>query len=176
MGQPSPSDGATALEKASAAAVAKLNSEGRAVVTYHKHFALINVYAPTSSRQRVYGRLPFKQLFHEALVGLTADIKSRGIHVVIAGDLNVSYRAVDLDISSTVISLDDLEGMLPAPSGSALHRVGAALPAVRAALATVKVERVSNADAKRQLWGARFDAYAGVAPGCNTRLQKLRHT
>ena len=155
--------GTTAYDAVLAAAstiAERLNNEGRALLTVHQHFALINVYAPTSSRQKLYGSLQHKISFHEAISGLIREIKSQGIPVVLAGDLNLSYRAQDVHLGHVAVPLKDLQG-----PGPAFAKLRGCVPQIERVLGSLTLRPVTS---RRKSWAATVmsgDAKRSVLKG-----------
>lgn len=71
----------------------ELDSEGRCIITDHGAFVLVNVYAPAASSDG--DRLSFKWQYHEALRRKVRQLLLSGVHVIVAGDLNVSHTQLD---------------------------------------------------------------------------------
>jgi len=80
--------------------------EGRAVLTDHGRFIIINVYVPNSGPGSV--RLPFKLRFLAALRRRMQAERARGKAVVLLGDLNMSYRPQDYHRKWRSLQLDQL--------------------------------------------------------------------
>jgi AP endonuclease 2 len=70
-----------------------LRDEGRAVITDHGLFVLINVYVPAVS---VEGRARFKLAFCRALELKVRALRLKGRHVIIVGDWNIAPAAIDV--------------------------------------------------------------------------------
>lgn len=70
----------------------KIVEEGRCVITDHRRFVLINIYAPAVS---VEGRIAFKMQFLHALRAKVQALQQAGRMVVIAGDFNICPARVD---------------------------------------------------------------------------------
>lgn len=66
--------------------LALMRDEGRIVITDHKRFVLVNIYAPAVS---VEGRYAFKLAFNRALELKMRAFRSAGRHVIVAGDFNL---------------------------------------------------------------------------------------
>lgn len=72
-----------------------VDSEGRALLTDHGSFVLINVYCPAFGREDQDGRSGFKRRFHEALSARCEALLRRGRQVLLVGDLNVTALPID---------------------------------------------------------------------------------
>lgn len=73
---------------------AELNSEGRAILTRHPGFSILNVYTPNAGSGRQ--RLPAQLAFLEACkLCLRNERNMRGLPVVMGGDFNLTYRGID---------------------------------------------------------------------------------
>ncbi|KAG5464376.1 hypothetical protein LSCM1_00559 [Leishmania martiniquensis] len=84
----------------------EFNEEGRAVVTHHSAFVLVNVYVPNA---RGGARQFFKHRFLHALEEkMEALRKETGKPVILVGDLNMTYRAHDAAWSLRRIHLGSL--------------------------------------------------------------------
>ena len=74
-------------------AVGDVDNEGRALLTDHGTFVLVNIYAPASGRE---GERPgYKRAFHEALSARCDALHRRGRQVLLLGDLNVVALPID---------------------------------------------------------------------------------
>eukprot|EP01044_Picomonas_judraskeda_P003432 COSAG03_NODE_282_length_9474_cov_2.398720_7_plen_595_part_00 len=73
-----------------------VDSEGRAVLTDHGSFVLVNVYCPAFGREDQGGRAGFKKRFHEALTARCEALLRRGRQVLLVGDLNVTALPIDV--------------------------------------------------------------------------------
>lgn len=80
-----------------------VRGEGRAVITDHGAFVLINVYVPAVS---VEDRVFFKQSFLSALESKACALNSAGRKVVIAGDFNICPDVID---RAEPVKLQDLK-------------------------------------------------------------------
>lgn len=72
-----------------------VDSEGRALLTDHGSFVLVNVYCPAFGREDQDGRSGFKRRFHEALSARCEALLRRGRQVLLVGDLNVTALPID---------------------------------------------------------------------------------
>jgi AP endonuclease-2 len=70
-----------------------IDSEGRCLITDHREFVLLNCYVPALSCTDE--RYEFKLAFHEALRQRVAALQAAGRKVIVAGDLNVTHKAID---------------------------------------------------------------------------------
>lgn len=71
---------------------ADLDREGRAMITDHGSFLLLNIYAPCGSDSRYEFKLKYHNLLESTCLML------RNIHskpVIVVGDLNVAHRVID---------------------------------------------------------------------------------
>eukprot|EP00873_Tetraselmis_striata_P013488 jgi/Tetstr1/433752/TSEL_022971.t2 len=74
----------------------ELDREGRAIVTDHGAFVLINLYGPAlSMEESLEERLKFKLRFYEALELRVRSLQGEGRHVVVVGDFNISPKPID---------------------------------------------------------------------------------
>lgn len=80
--------------------------EGRAIVTDHGKFVVVNVYVPNSGPGSV--RLPFKLKFLASLRQRMQMERAKGKAVILVGDLNMSYRPQDYHRKWRSLQLDDL--------------------------------------------------------------------
>ena len=71
-----------------------VDSEGRALLTDHGAFVLLNLYCPASGRE--VERKGYKRRFHEAVSVRCANLRQRGRQVLVVGDLNVAPLALDV--------------------------------------------------------------------------------
>eukprot|EP00898_Chlorokybus_atmophyticus_P007263 jgi/Chlat1/7538/Chrsp62S07032 len=74
----------------------ELQNEGRLVLTDHGTFVLINCYVPNAGPAPTRPRLRQKTAFLRALHEMALRLEGEGRNIVIAGDLNVAHRQVDL--------------------------------------------------------------------------------
>lgn len=81
---------------------AKLDAEGRCLVTDHDSFVLFNVYAPNASSPERY---LFKLRFLSALRRAVQEQQRLGKRVVICGDLNLAPRAKDMNLAARWIDV-----------------------------------------------------------------------
>ena len=73
-----------------------VDSEGRAILTDHGSFVLVNVYCPAFGREDQGGRAGFKKRFHQALTARCETLLRRGRQVLLVGDLNVTALPIDV--------------------------------------------------------------------------------
>eukprot|EP01127_Copromyxa_protea_P019379 TRINITY_DN6265_c0_g1_i4.p1 TRINITY_DN6265_c0_g1~~TRINITY_DN6265_c0_g1_i4.p1 ORF type:complete len:354 (-),score=50.30 TRINITY_DN6265_c0_g1_i4:67-1128(-) len=71
----------------------ELNTEGRTVMTDHKHFVLFNCYFPNATKGE--DRLKYKMDFCTSLEKLCHDLKAQGRQVIVVGDLNIAHHPID---------------------------------------------------------------------------------
>jgi exonuclease III len=93
-----------------------LDDEGRALVTVHGSLAIVNVYVPCGGGES-------KLKFLKATRDVARDLRRRGLHVVLLGDLNLSRRACDVSFKWRFASLSPPCPQLPCTVASALPRL-----------------------------------------------------
>jgi AP endonuclease 2 len=74
--------------------IARLDTEGRCVITDHRAFVLFNVYFPAGGSGEE-SRLAFKAQFNAAFELRVRALLASGRDVVVVGDVNIAHRAVD---------------------------------------------------------------------------------
>ncbi|KAI9021286.1 Endonuclease/exonuclease/phosphatase [Hyaloraphidium curvatum] len=67
--------------------------EGRAVMTDHGDFLLINIYAPCTIRQE---RREYKQKWMGLLVERVKELRAEGKRVIVVGDFNIAHTSLDV--------------------------------------------------------------------------------
>lgn len=77
---------------------ADLKAEGRIVITEHRNFVLLNVYAPNAGDCHVRPRLDFKMRWFDALRQKITELTMRGRHVILMGDLNIPRSRSDVSM------------------------------------------------------------------------------
>ncbi|KJP86139.1 hypothetical protein AK88_04190 [Plasmodium fragile] len=88
--------------------VSDLFTEGRVLITVHKQFVLVNVYAPYSGCN--YNRLDYKMRFLHAVRSKLLELRiTTGLPIILVGDLNISFRNRDVYYMSNVINLNELQ-------------------------------------------------------------------
>eukprot|EP00892_Ulva_mutabilis_P000637 jgi/Ulvmu1/10574/UM065_0028.1 len=75
---------------------ADLKSEGRVVITEHRNFVLINVYAPNAGDSLQRPRLEFKMRWFDALRQKITHLTMKGRQVILVGDLNIPRSKADV--------------------------------------------------------------------------------
>jgi exonuclease III len=93
-----------------------LDDEGRALVTVHGGLAIVNVYVPCGDGEA-------KTRFLKATREVACGLRSRGLHVVLLGDLNASRRARDTCFKWRYVSLAPPCPLLPMSVTSAQPRL-----------------------------------------------------
>lgn len=76
-----------------------VDSEGRALLTDHGAFVLVNVYCPAFGREGQDGRSGYKRRFHEALSQRCRALLRQGRQILLVGDLNVIALPIDASIA-----------------------------------------------------------------------------
>ncbi|GAB68407.1 exodeoxyribonuclease III, partial [Plasmodium cynomolgi strain B] len=93
----------TSLRRAS-----DLFNEGRVLITIHKQFVLVNVYAPYSGCN--YNRLDYKMRFLHAVRSKLLELRiTTGLPIILVGDLNISFRNRDVHYLNNIVNLDELQ-------------------------------------------------------------------
>ncbi|ANQ10541.1 Uncharacterized protein PCOAH_00048360 [Plasmodium coatneyi] len=88
--------------------VSDLFNEGRVLITIHKQFVLVNIYAPYSGCN--YNRLDYKMRFLHAVRCKLLELRiTTGLPIVLVGDLNISFRNRDVHYLNNVVNLDELQ-------------------------------------------------------------------
>ncbi len=72
----------------------RFDVEGRALITEHPGFTLINAYFP--SGQRGHERVAYKLEFYDALLAHCNSLRADGHHLVVCGDFNTAHQPIDL--------------------------------------------------------------------------------
>ena len=72
----------------------RFDSEGRTIIADFGEFVLFNIYFPNGKRSAE--RLQYKMDFYDAFLDYAEDIKRRGKHVVVCGDVNTAHTEIDL--------------------------------------------------------------------------------
>lgn len=73
---------------------ARFDVEGRALVTEHQGFTLVNGYFP--SGQRGHERVGYKLEFYDALLAHCIGLQAEGHQIIVCGDLNTAHQPIDL--------------------------------------------------------------------------------
>eukprot|EP00053_Salpingoeca_punica_P012324 m.110342 g.110342 ORF g.110342 m.110342 type:complete len:739 (-) comp15914_c1_seq1:710-2926(-) len=85
---------------------AALDAEGRCIFTDHGSFVIFNVYVPNDGPDSC--RLPLKMRFLRALRKSMAAARQQGKTVLLAGDLNISRRPLDVFPDWRRLDIDNL--------------------------------------------------------------------
>lgn len=81
--------------------------EGRLLITVHKQFIIVNTYIPYSGYR--YEKLDYKMMFLHMLRAKLIQLRiSTGLPIILLGDLNISFRNLDVHFLSNYINLHDL--------------------------------------------------------------------
>lgn len=72
----------------------EFDDEGRTIVADFDDFILVSAYFPNS--QDAGARLDYKLRYCGAILALCEDLRTKGRHVVVAGDYNIAHRPIDL--------------------------------------------------------------------------------
>ncbi|SPJ12684.1 exodeoxyribonuclease III, putative [Plasmodium sp. DRC-Itaito] len=87
--------------------VSEFFNEGRILITIHKHFIIVNIYAPYSGHN--YERLAYKIRFFHAVRAKILQLRIvTGLPIILLGDFNISYRNKDIYYLNNIINLDIL--------------------------------------------------------------------
>ncbi|SOV19048.1 exodeoxyribonuclease III, putative [Plasmodium gaboni] len=87
--------------------VSEFFNEGRILITMHKHFIIVNIYAPYSGHN--YERLDYKIRFFHAVRAKILQLRIvTGLPIILLGDFNISYRNKDIYYLNNIIDLDIL--------------------------------------------------------------------
>ncbi|SOV83030.1 exodeoxyribonuclease III, putative [Plasmodium sp. gorilla clade G3] len=87
--------------------VSEFFNEGRILITMHKHFIIVNIYAPYSGHN--YERLDYKIRFFHAVRAKILQLRIvTGLPIILLGDFNISYRNKDIYYLNNIINLDIL--------------------------------------------------------------------
>ncbi len=70
------------------------DAEGRILAADYKRFVLINIYFPNGKSSRE--RLQYKLDFYDACLDYLDELKRKGRHVVLCGDVNTAHNEIDL--------------------------------------------------------------------------------
>ena len=85
---------ASPLQVTSAFDVDALSGEGRVLAVDYGDFVLLNVYFPNGKSSAE--RLKYKLDFYDAFLDFVEEIKQKGKHIVICGDVNTAHKEIDL--------------------------------------------------------------------------------
>jgi len=73
---------------------AKLDTEGRVLITQYEHFTLYNIYFPNGKKDEI--RLRYKLAFYDAILEDLETRRLRGEKLIICGDYNTAHQEIDL--------------------------------------------------------------------------------
>lgn len=100
-----------------------LNEQGRALLTDHGAFVVLNIYAPFVGNKEdsaeVHDKLNFLQELGQAMDNLLAE----GKRVVLCGDLNLTHRGIDQRSHRRLLWVDE-SGMIDIDTSSAVDKGG----------------------------------------------------
>ena len=72
----------------------KFDNEGRTIIADFGTFVLFDIYFPNGKRSDE--RLLYKMDFYDVFLDYIDDLKSKGRHIVICGDVNTAHKEIDL--------------------------------------------------------------------------------
>lgn len=108
----------------------EIDQLGRALLTDHGSFAVLNVYAPfVGAGDGRSGELKTKIRFLEALQRRMGELRARGKRVVLCGDMNLTHRLVDQKPGRRLLWVDS-QGFLDVPTLAAEAKVDVSLTEV----------------------------------------------
>lgn len=81
-----------------------IDSEGRCVITDHGDFVLFNLYVPASYDAAETERMDFKLNFLRALQLRVEELRAAGRNVIVTGDMNITYLAIDFAWADTALT------------------------------------------------------------------------
>lgn len=81
-------------EQVSGLGIEEFDREGRTVIADFGAFILVSAYFPNS--QEAGARLDYKIRFCDAILDFCERQRSRGRHVIVAGDYNIAHKPIDL--------------------------------------------------------------------------------
>lgn len=103
----------------------ELDGEARCLLTDHGSFVLFNVYAHSTGEDPDGSKFERKLTFLEALRSRVSAMKSAGRHVIVAGDLNIAARGIDVPWRQSMLPVPALlEGAAGKPLRDALGEGG----------------------------------------------------
>ena len=88
--------------------VPEFDSEGRILMADYERFTLINIYHPNGKRSPE--RLDYKMRFYAAFQSFVDDLRARGKHLAICGDVNTAHKEIDI---SRPKENEKISGFLP---------------------------------------------------------------
>jgi exodeoxyribonuclease-3 len=74
--------------------ISEFDSEGRILIADYEYFTLVNIYYPNGKRSPE--RLDYKMRFYVAFQAAMNDLRARGKHLVICGDVNTAHKEMDI--------------------------------------------------------------------------------
>jgi len=72
----------------------KFDNEGRTIIADFGTFVLFDIYFPNGKRSDE--RLLYKMDFYDVFLDYIDDLKSKGRHIVVCGDVNTAHKEIDL--------------------------------------------------------------------------------
>ena len=74
--------------------IEKFDNEGRTIIADFGTFVLFDIYFPNGKRSDE--RLRYKMDFYDVFLDYINDLKSKGRHIVVCGDVNTAHKEIDL--------------------------------------------------------------------------------
>jgi len=74
--------------------IEKFDNEGRTIIADFGTFLLFDIYFPNGKRSDE--RLRYKMDFYDVFLDYIDDLKSKGRHIVVCGDVNTAHKEIDL--------------------------------------------------------------------------------
>lgn len=74
--------------------VDKFDNEGRTIIADFGAFVLFDIYFPNGKRSEE--RLRYKMDFYDVFLDYVDDLKSKGRHIVVCGDVNTAHQEIDI--------------------------------------------------------------------------------
>jgi exodeoxyribonuclease-3 len=72
----------------------RFDTEGRTMIVHYSDFVLCNIYFPNGKASPE--RLRFKMEYYDAFLQYLADLRRKGVPVIICGDVNTAHREIDI--------------------------------------------------------------------------------
>ena len=72
----------------------KFDNEGRTIIADFGTFVLFDIYFPNGKRSEE--RLRYKMDFYDVFLDYVDDLKSKGRHIIVCGDVNTAHKEMDL--------------------------------------------------------------------------------